>query len=185
MTNPCPQCGGLLPRWFCPERCEEQCLHLGAYLKTCPCCAHAELEALVAVIPELHENLSKLEAENTRLHEKIEAMHQNTRSMKAENERLRDTIKQQTAAWADDRCTALEQQLAECYRLSGADPDGNENWRLAKDAVAEVRRLRKEFDDAEQQLAEARAVLKDYDHPWGAMPATAIQRLAAILKETP
>jgi chromosome segregation ATPase len=41
----------------------------------------------------------------------------------------------------------LQHDLAECYRLSGADPDGNEDWRLAKDAVAEVKRLREEYDD--------------------------------------
>ena len=39
-------------------------------------------------------------------------------------------------------------QLAECYRLSGADPDGNEDWRLASFAVQEVRRLRKDYDAA-------------------------------------
>ena len=26
---------------------------------------------------------------------------------------------------------SLEADLAECYRLSGADPDGDEDWRLA------------------------------------------------------
>lgn len=36
--------------------------------------------------------------------------------------------------------------LAECYRLTGADPDGNEDWRLAPHAVAEVRRMRAEHD---------------------------------------
>lgn len=38
-------------------------------------------------------------------------------------------------------------QLAECYRLSGADPDGNEDWRLAPHAVEEVKRLREESDE--------------------------------------
>ncbi len=42
----------------------------------------------------------------------------------------------------------LEGDLAECYRLSGADPDGNENWRLAPRAVGEVRRMREESDAA-------------------------------------
>lgn len=42
-----------------------------------------------------------------------------------------------------DRLTA---DLAECYRLSGADPDGNEDWRLALRAVEEVRRLRADYD---------------------------------------
>lgn len=45
---------------------------------------------------------------------------------------------------------ASEAALAECYRLTGADPDGNEDWRLAPEAVAEVARLRKECDLAEQ-----------------------------------
>ena len=38
--------------------------------------------------------------------------------------------------------------LAECYRLSCADPDGDEDWRLATAAVPEVRRLRKDYDEA-------------------------------------
>lgn len=38
--------------------------------------------------------------------------------------------------------------LAECYRLTGADPDGDEDWRLAQNAVDEVRRLRVELDAA-------------------------------------
>ena len=36
--------------------------------------------------------------------------------------------------------------LAECYRLSGADPDGNEDWRLAPYAVEAVRELREDYD---------------------------------------
>lgn len=43
--------------------------------------------------------------------------------------------------------------LAECYRLTGADPDGNEDWRLAPGAVQEVARLRKEFDGSQAALA--------------------------------
>lgn len=43
--------------------------------------------------------------------------------------------------------------LAECYRLAGADSDGNEDWRIAPDAVSEVRRLRAEYDDALRELA--------------------------------
>lgn len=41
-------------------------------------------------------------------------------------------------------------RLAECYRLSGADTDGNEDWRLAGRAVEEVRRLR---DDSDREAA--------------------------------
>ncbi len=43
-------------------------------------------------------------------------------------------------------CDALTAQLAECYRLTGADPDGDEDWRLAQHAVEEVKRLREELD---------------------------------------
>lgn len=49
--------------------------------------------------------------------------------LRAENERLR----------AD---------LAKCYKLSGADPDGNEDWRLAPKAVKEVRDMRASYDAA-------------------------------------
>lgn len=43
----------------------------------------------------------------------------------------------------------LQADLAECYRLSGADPDGNEDWRLAEHAVEEVKRMRAELDGYE------------------------------------
>lgn len=50
--------------------------------------------------------------------------------------------------------------LADCYRATGADPDGNEDWRLAEDAVTEVQRLRQDSEAeilaAEQALAAAR-----------------------------
>lgn len=46
----------------------------------------------------------------------------------------------------------LQKELAECYRLTGADPDGNEDWILAGHAVEEVRRLRDEHDAIEDQL---------------------------------
>lgn len=44
---------------------------------------------------------------------------------------------------------SLHGQLAECYRLTGADPDGNEDWRLAPQAVVEVRRLREDYNTLE------------------------------------
>ena len=52
----------------------------------------------------------------------------------------------------DQRIEELQKDLAECFRLSGADPDGNEDWRLAPDAVQEVRRLREESDAADSQV---------------------------------
>lgn len=47
----------------------------------------------------------------------------------------------------------LEAELAECYRLSGADPDGAPDAMLAREAVAEVRRLRAELDEAQEREA--------------------------------
>lgn len=38
--------------------------------------------------------------------------------------------------------------LAECYRLSGADTDGDEDWRFAPRAVEAVRELRTDYDEA-------------------------------------
>ena len=46
-----------------------------------------------------------------------------------------------------------EQELAECYRQSGADPDGNDNATLADHAVKEVTQLRRDSDAAEAELA--------------------------------
>jgi phage shock protein A len=51
-----------------------------------------------------------------------------------------------------ERVRSMEKQLAECYRLTGADPDGNEDWRLAPHAVEEVRRLREKLDEAEHRV---------------------------------
>lgn len=47
------------------------------------------------------------------------------------------------------KVAAAEGRLAECFRQSGADPDGNEDWRLAKEAVQEVTRMRRDWDAAE------------------------------------
>lgn len=39
-------------------------------------------------------------------------------------------------------------KLAECYRLAGADTDGNEEWRYAPNAPQAVAELRKDYDEA-------------------------------------
>lgn len=46
----------------------------------------------------------------------------------------------------------LQADLAECFRLTGADPDGNEEWRLAGKAVREVARLRDEEDRLDDEV---------------------------------
>ena len=45
---------------------------------------------------------------------------------------------------ADQYVTRLEHDLAECYRLTGSDPDGDDDRHLAQHAVQAVRELREE-----------------------------------------
>lgn len=58
--------------------------------------------------------------------------------MDGESSSLRAKL-QQAYAW-----------LRECYELTGADPDGGEDWRLAPYAPREVKRLRLENEDLER-----------------------------------
>lgn len=64
-----------------------------------------------------------------------------------------------------EKIIRLERDLAECYRLSGADPDGNEDWRLAPRAVEAVRELRKDYDDhldeCDERLIYLEGVIED------------------------
>jgi hypothetical protein len=76
---------------------------------------------------------------------------------------------------AHDSVNTLIERLAECYRLSGADPDGDEDWRLARHAVDEVRRLRKECDDADDENMRLREQL--------ATSAKAIEVLDKLAKD--
>lgn len=61
----------------------------------------------------------------------------------------------------DNQIIVLQAALAECYRLTGADPDGNEDWRLAPNAVAEVRRLREQADEIEIAFHTALGLLSE------------------------
>lgn len=45
----------------------------------------------------------------------------------------------------------IESELAQCYKLSGADPDDNVDAMLAPRAVEEVKRLRKDYGEACQE----------------------------------
>ena len=49
----------------------------------------------------------------------------------------------------------LRSDLAECYRITGADPDGDDDAMLARKAVAAVKRLREE-SDTEAETADKR-----------------------------
>lgn len=50
-----------------------------------------------------------------------------------------------------DRLNGL---LAAIFRETGADPDGNEDWRLATYALDEVQRLRRESDEADDRIVQ-------------------------------
>jgi hypothetical protein len=83
-----------------------------------------------------------------------------------EEDRINYTCNRSTAGLVDKlaSCEAClrerEEALAECYRQSGADPDDNEASRLAPCAVAEVTRMRKEWDETEEQLMAAQAEIE-------------------------
>jgi hypothetical protein len=44
-----------------------------------------------------------------------------------------------------------ESALAKIYRITGEDPDGNEDWRLAPQAIEAVTRLRERLDEQEAE----------------------------------
>jgi len=52
------------------------------------------------------------------------------------------------------RVAELHKDLADCFRLTGADPDSNEDWRLARWAVKEVAAMRTDLDLVEARVAE-------------------------------
>lgn len=60
----------------------------------------------------------------------------------------------------ESRYRKLQGDLAECYRLSGADPDGDSDEHLARYAVAEVRRWRREFDRLQARVVELEGKLR-------------------------
>jgi len=64
-----------------------------------------------------------------------------------------------TKADAQATIAALQAQLATCFKLSGADPDGNEDWRLAPHAVEEVTRLRNDCDELGDEIGALREQL--------------------------
>jgi hypothetical protein len=49
--------------------------------------------------------------------------------------------------------------LADCFRMSGADPDGNEDWRIAPDALRAVTDLRRDYDEVIDWKARAEALV--------------------------
>ena len=54
--------------------------------------------------------------------------------------------------------------LADCFRMAGADPDGNEDWRIAPDALRAVTDLRRDYDevlDWQDRAEKADALLRE------------------------
>lgn len=68
-------------------------------------------------------------------------------------------VANETGMWSLD----MVDMLAECYRESGADPDGNENWRIAPDALAAVRELRKDYAEAIDEASALRERIKELE----------------------
>lgn len=57
------------------------------------------------------------------------------------------------------RAQQAEAQLAECYRLSGADPDGDDDSMLAQHAVQAVKELREEGEEEGDRADQLQAIL--------------------------
>jgi hypothetical protein len=51
-----------------------------------------------------------------------------------------------------DALVEATKNLAACYRISGADPDSNEDWRLSEHAVQAVTELRSDHDSGTYTL---------------------------------
>lgn len=76
----------------------------------------------------------------------------------------------------DQQVRGLEGRLAECYRLTGSDPDGDSDSMLAQHAVQAVRELREEADkageweeravEAERQVRELLSAIHVHGEEW-------------------
>lgn len=78
---------------------------------------------------------------------------------------------------ARDDTAELVTQLAECCRLSGADTNDDEDWRLAPRAVEEVRQLRQDYDDLSRAEDELLKVLEAVTDRAGKLTADFVERL--------
>lgn len=104
----------------------------------------------------------------------------------AQVEAERDAIVAQLAALQVEHGKAIT-QLAECYRLSGADPDGNEDWRLAGHAVDAVAGLREESGNraeaAEREAQRLRDALSALVQQWREASERIRQRKGHMMRE--
>lgn len=76
-----------------------------------------------------------------------------------------------------DKFVEGRRAAAECYRLTGADPCDGSDAMLAREALDEVRRFRKEYDEYEEAIAAVGEALDRIDAPQGATYAERIDRL--------
>lgn len=94
-------------------------------------------------------------------------VHDGIPNVQAEVERLREERGDQASLVEvfEDEAKRLRSDLAECYRITGADPDGDDDAMLARKAVAAVKRLREESDTeaetADKRIAELEAAVSD------------------------
>lgn len=96
----------------------------------------AAAEERLAVIRTRHEMEAEYHTDQTAAHFDRGWLLVHADSQAAEIERLREARTEHIA------------MLAECFRLSGADCDGDEDWRIAPRAVEAVRELRTDYDEA-------------------------------------
>lgn len=113
----------------------------------------ADLRAALASASQAMETLKAEKANFKDIGQRFERDYRNCFEQSCKNLERAQVAESKLLA-ASQTIHRLEGQLAECYRLSGADPDGNEDWRLATDAVEEVTRLRNEYDELAARLTQ-------------------------------
>lgn len=91
-------------------------------------------------------------------------------------------IKHRTLTQIDKELHDQRRDLAECYRLTGADPSDGSDAMLAREALDEVRRFRAEYDELEEAIAKVGEALDRIDAPQGATYAERIDRLYRELR---
>jgi len=155
------------------------------------------LQELVAQAgtPEMAGHIVGLEAQ-------VKSLEGSATDMAEEIERLKDLLMEAVSKKDDalhafevkaEYCDRMEAQLGACYRIAGADTDGDEDERHAEYAVDAVKELRIDYDDAceeahqaEAQCDELLAAMENLENDDGKIPAHAWDLLqAAITKATP
>ena len=160
----------IIDHHFAPVRqeAEDALLELGAVL--------GERDALRSKLGDIQEHAHAMDNERRGALRDRDALRDEVEEANAELERRQAKVMKLRAEVAERNAW-----LAECFRLSGADPDGNEDWRLAPSAVAEVRELRDEYDQVCDELQRLRAVVEAARESVKKWPAS--RELCAALAE--